>query len=339
MSFFTALRLEALPDGRAACSDTTSKRVAVLDTVALPGKWLQPANCMHIHILIHPLDNLKHSGYILPRMLPIWEQDGVTFRVISDISQADGNADAAINHIDLTTIPPEYDAVFARYPVVINGRARDISKRVVSSNIVTKDDDYQGPVIVKTDRNCGGLREAEIARNSGLLRKYARSVHRRLPWYLRNELPGKQYKVFQSKREVPWAVWHNPALVVDKYLVERHDGFNWLRTWHFFGDQETLALRWSTHQIVAVPHLLGAEFVTPNIPPELRARRRELGFDFAKFDFGMVDGKAVLYDANRTPTNSSLSLEVMHNVLMKTLAPGLPSLVKRAVKPASMAAL
>jgi hypothetical protein len=39
----------------------------------------------------------------------------------------------------------------------------------------------------------------------------------------------------------------------------------------------------------------------PEIPDELRRLRREMGFDFGKFDYGIVDGRVVLYDANRTP--------------------------------------
>ncbi|MFO0857846.1 MAG: hypothetical protein U0640_10870 [Phycisphaerales bacterium] len=284
---------------------------------------------MLIHILIHPLDDFDHSGYLLPRIMPVWQKQGIRFQVIKNLSQADGRADAAINHIDLTRIPHEYNAIFARYPVVINARPRDISKRVISRHLVTKSDAYEGPVIVKTDRNCGGIKEAEVARNAGVLRKYARSLHRRLPWYLRNELPGKKYPLFESKHDVPWPVWHNPALVVEQYLNEHHEGVNWLRTWHFFGDRETLALRWANHHIVAQPHLLGAKFVSPDIPPEIRALRHELGFDFGKFDFAVVNGTPVLYDTNRTPTNRSLSAEEMH-MLTTTLAAGLPSLLATA---------
>lgn len=283
---------------------------------------------MLIHILIHPLDDFEQSGYVLPNLLPIWEKQGIRFQLIRDISQADGRADAAINHVDLTCIPDKYNAVFARYPIVINGLQRDIAKRVISRHIVTKSDAYEGLVIVKTDRNCGGIKEAEVARNGNIFRKYTRSMHRRLPWYFRNELPGKKYPIFESKHDIPWPVWHNPALIVERFLTEHHDGVNWLRTWHFFGDRETLLLRWANNRIVARPHLLGAEFAPPDIPEEIRARRRELGFDFGKFDFAIADGKPVLYDTNRTPTNHTLPDEDMHT-LTTTLAAGLPSLLAR----------
>jgi hypothetical protein len=44
------------------------------------------------------------------------------------------------------------------------------------------------------------------------------------------------------------------------------------------------------------------ERVSVPVPDELRAMRRALGFDYGKFDFVVNEGKAVLLDANRTPT-------------------------------------
>ncbi len=38
------------------------------------------------------------------------------------------------------------------------------------------------------------------------------------------------------------------------------------------------------------------------VPDDLRLRRAELGFDFGKFDFVIHEGRAVLLDANRTPS-------------------------------------
>ncbi len=37
--------------------------------------------------------------------------------------------------------------------------------------------------------------------------------------------------------------------------------------------------------------------------------RRKLGFDFGKFDYGIVAGRVVLYDANRTPMFGSMRRE------------------------------
>lgn len=277
-------------------------------------------------VLTHELDDFEGSGYLMPHIVRVWRELGVEVVVHRGLGTPP-DADAAVMHVDLTRVPREYAAMCARYPVTINGGALDISKRVVSRDIVSRGDGYDGPVIVKTDRNCGGLKEALLARASGLVRRCVRSVHRRLPWYLRAELGGKAYRVYQSAREVPLAAWYNRALVVEKYLMERHDGFNWLRSWHFFGDRDTMSLRWSTHEIVAVPHLAGTKLIEPDVPEDLRARRRELGFDFGKFDFAIVDGRAVLYDANRTPTNTSLSREALWEQAC-LLADGLDAMVR-----------
>jgi hypothetical protein len=46
-----------------------------------------------------------------------------------------------------------------------------------------------------------------------------------------------------------------------------------------------------------------------DVPVELRQVRRELGFDFGKFDYGIVDGRVVLYDVNRTPMFGTIGRE------------------------------
>jgi hypothetical protein len=37
--------------------------------------------------------------------------------------------------------------------------------------------------------------------------------------------------------------------------------------------------------------------------------RRDMAFDYGKFDYAIVNGRVILYDANRTPTMGSLSRE------------------------------
>jgi hypothetical protein len=59
-----------------------------------------------------------------------------------------------------------------------------------------------------------------------------------------------------------------------------------------------------------------------DIPDDLRRWRRELGFDFGKFDYAIVEGKTVLYDANRTPTAGGIDPELIRE-RVATLATGL----------------
>jgi hypothetical protein len=47
--------------------------------------------------------------------------------------------------------------------------------------------------------------------------------------------------------------------------------------------------------------------LSAQVPPEIRTVRERLGFDFGKFDYGMVDGRACLYDVNRTQSMPHLA--------------------------------
>ena len=45
------------------------------------------------------------------------------------------------------------------------------------------------------------------------------------------------------------------------------------------------------------------------MPDELRNIRRDLGFDYGKFDYAIVNDRVVLYDVNRTPALGGLRKE------------------------------
>jgi len=63
--------------------------------------------------------------------------------------------------------------------------------------------------------------------------------------------------------------------------------------------------------------------ILPETPPELRAARKSLGFDFGKFDYVIRDGKAVLFDANRTPTYNAASAAGSPSQLLLDLSRGI----------------
>jgi hypothetical protein len=118
--------------------------------------------------------------------------------------------------------------------------------------------------------------------------------------------------VFEQKREVPRAVWLNPGLVVERFLPEVIDGMYCLRSWVFMGDQEQLSLRQARTPIVALPNVERRAFIEPskaNLPDSLREQRKDLGFDFGKFDYVIHEGQAHLLDANRTSTNRSMNAQ------------------------------
>jgi hypothetical protein len=256
----------------------------------------------HIVILSHPSDQFADRGYTMGGIAEQWRKDGLKVTVVNDLGKP-VDADLAILHVDLTVVPDEYLEYMRRYPLAINSTVKDISKRRVSSNLVTRGDGYDGAVMIKTNLNCGGAAEGELAKSAFFLSKYTRAIRRRLHWTMRAELDMWEYPIFDSVRKVPWAVWHNPSLVVEKFLPERREGFYCMRTWLFLGDAEANFLLYANQPIIKSRVAVRIE-TTTEIPDEIRAMRRKLGFDFGKFDYGIVDGRVVLYDANRTPTSS-----------------------------------
>jgi hypothetical protein len=252
----------------------------------------------HIAILTHPNDRFAEKSYALAGIAEQWRQNGMKITVVDDPEKR-VDADMAILHVDLTVVPDQYLDYMRRYPLVINSAVKDISKRRISSNIVTQGDGYTGPVFVKTDMNCGGAAEGELARTT-ILGKIVRGLRRRLPWSMRSEINMWDYRVLDSVSQVPRAVWRNSNLVVERFLPERSNGEFLMRSWMFLGDAEENKLMYANQPIIKSPVATRIE-TCDEIPDELRQMRRDMGFDYGKFDYGVVDGRVILYDANRTP--------------------------------------
>lgn len=257
----------------------------------------------HVAILVHAAQRFTPTACLLGELAEIWGERGVRLTVLRGPGPRI-DADALVLHVNLTKVPPDYLRFAEQYPIVINGRVTDISKRRISRNLVERGGDYAGPVIVKTDRNFRGIVESASVRRAGLVRRCAHALRSRLPWSWRSSL--RDYPIFESVRQVPGGVWYNPDLVVERFLPERRNGHYCVRTWLFLGDRERVALFYSKSPIVKSHSIIGREPLTA-VPEDLRLMRRELGFDFGKFDFAVVDGQTVLYDANRTPTLGSIA--------------------------------
>jgi hypothetical protein len=254
----------------------------------------------HVVILTHRRTPLGGKQYFLGAIADVWREEGLRVSVV-DEPAVRIDADAAILHTDLTVAPQQHLAFVRSYAVAINGAVSDISKRRTSAHLVRRGDGWTGPVIVKTDRNCGGAAEDRVAARGSHVARAVRTVRNALPWGFRARIPTSEYRILGSVREVPWVVWRNPDLVVERYLPERRGAHHCLRTWVFFGDRETNSICWSDQAVVKADNVLGREPVA-DVPPDLRTIRRELGFDFGKFDYAIVEGRTILYDANRTPT-------------------------------------
>lgn len=245
-------------------------------------------------------------------MAPLWEAEGVRLRIVTE-SDADPPADVAWLHVDQSVVPASWQARLERFPRVINGRVLDIRKRRISANLVSRYGEDPGPVIVKSDLNCGGFPDfrhdtgaalrpltAILGRRAAgaLLRGLARFEARRA-WQRRRILPTGAYRVFPRRRDVPEGVWANPNLVVERFLPERDGRWYCCRHWVFLGSREVQRFSFATDPVVKARD--NVRPLPDPVPPELRALRQRLGFDYGKFDYGIVDGRVVLYDVNRTP--------------------------------------
>ena len=87
------------------------------------------ARIRSIVILLHPRQGISRGAFVTRLATDHWIREGRS--VIGHGGSDPPPADAAILHIDLTRIPEEYAQRAERYPVAVNIRPRDISKRRV----------------------------------------------------------------------------------------------------------------------------------------------------------------------------------------------------------------
>ena len=258
---------------------------------------------MLLAIITHPLDRRLRSwldgwvpvsppGYQLDAMLIEGRRDGLRW-FFTDPGQRFRPADAAILHVDQSVVDQAYLDLAARYPVAVNGQARDIRKQVVSRNLVRRDSDWDGPVLVKSDLNCGGRPEYVLAQRGGAA----------------PTPPPPQYDLYDRIDQVPDPVWDDTSRVVERYLPERRDGMNVLRIWSFLGDYERCSWYTSPETIVKGRNIVS--FGPAEVPDLLREERRRLGIDYGKFDFALGPEGPVLYDANKTPAYLSARPDLM----------------------------
>jgi hypothetical protein len=138
-------------------------------------------------------------------------------------------------------------------------------------------------------------------------------------WPRRCWLPPDGYRVYGKRDQVPAAVWTNSNLVVERFVSEREGPYYCCRHWLFFGNREVGRRTMSLNPVVKADAKL--EALSDPVPDELRAIRQRLGFDYGKFDYGIVDGQVVLYDMNRTPGSTSNPQRQAQTV--EALSPGI----------------
>jgi hypothetical protein len=279
-----------------------------------------------IAVLIHERDDFPASrGFFIWALCDLWRQEGFEIEVIKG-PQRPVAADLLIPHIDLTTVPDDYAALFAQFPSVINRPLLDISKRGISTNLLAAGDVYDGPVIVKTNLNFGGIPEVNLGERppdppprKNPRWQFWRPRRPGPDWGKVRGLKPSEYRVFPSLKKVPPGVFTNPALVAEKFLPEIENGLYHLRIHQFFGSCGYCVRLGSHEPIVKTSTVVTREEVP--VPDEVLALRRQMGFDYGKIDFVMQNGRAVVFDINRTPGVIHPESRMLESA--KKLAPGI----------------
>jgi len=258
-------------------------------------------------------DRFEATGYLIHALSDRWKTMGLRVTVLG--TPAFVPARLLIPHIDATVRPADYEAFLNRYALVLNRGVTDVSKSGLSENLISRDSAHSGPVIVKTNRNYGGLPERRAGDASG-----RRSLARRLlsrwkalsgaspsgvAWDRVEWLETSSYPVFRNLREVPRGVFENPHLVVERFTPEMEGDLYCVRYAYVFGRREiTLRLK-SRRPVIRGANAEACEEVEGS--PELAPWRRRLGLDYGKIDFVVRGGQPVLLDVNPTPAATTLA--------------------------------
>ena len=273
-----------------------------------------------IAILVHARDSrVRERPYQIWALADVWRSWGIDVIVQRGPARS-AAADVVVNHVDLTVVPEEYLRHMSRYPVAINGMCVDISKRVVSRNLLASPDGWDGPVIVKTDRNYGGEPERSLrGRSAGVFHRLRMKLSRH-PWRLR-QLSTHDYLVLESASAVPDDVWRNPHFVVERFLPEREGDLYALRTLTVFGGRWTSRRTVSASPVIKSGNAIRVEDVEPHADAFAAARRLHL--DRGKIDYVIHRDRAIVFDANRTNTMGRAMTPERIRETIDRLAPGI----------------
>jgi len=260
----------------------------------------------NIGILLHENDSMRFMPvYAIDNFTQIWRRMGFNIFIMTGLPKQRPPLDLLLVHVDLSVVPEAYLEYAAHYPVVLNGRIADIRKSAISRNLVKQGDGYGGPVIAKSNLNCAGRPEMRLLGRPLLARSDSGDA----------SLP-RGYRVFDSPEQVPKALFSDPDWVVERFLPEIEDGLYHIRFCSFLGERWSCARRCSSSPILTSGTCLEKrEVIDPH--PELLKIRKEMGFDYGKFDYVVHDDKVVLIDANKTVGSGGQAL-MLNPAFMKT---------------------
>lgn len=203
-------------------------------------------------------------------------------------------ADGVLVHVDLSVVPAAYAQFAQRYRVQINAGARDIRKRKFVDGLLSREDAYPLPVIVKSDLNYGG--EPEYKEQTRVERAFRRLY--RIATAAPSSMTAKSdYRIFPLLAAVP-ADLFTPDTIVQKLMLETDAGKNLLREYVFLGNRHYENIERSDGMIITEDEHVSCLPFTPH--PRLLNLRRRLNLDYGKIDYVLIDGEPFVFDANKT---------------------------------------
>jgi len=236
-----------------------------------------------IAILFHERQSEQRLPlYAIHYLSEFWRADGLEVVHLFGVEEF-VPADVVVVHVDVSIVPDEYLEFARRYPVAINARIGDIRKSRFSTLRVTRDSDYAGPVIVKSDLNYAGAPERMVGESHGVATPFDTPV---------------EYPIFERIGDVPRPFFDSPEFIVERFVPERANGLYHVRLLDFLGDRYTCVRVSAKHHVVGVASQVGYEEVIP--PPEVFEIRRRLKLDYGKIDYVMHGSTPVVLDVNKT---------------------------------------
>jgi len=261
-----------------------------------------------IAIIFHAHAGRKDPNkYAISILADIWRQDGLEVFFVWGVKKFIP-ADLAILHVDLSIVPDEYIEFARRYPIVLNGRVKDIRKSSFSQNILARDDVYDGKVIVKSDLNCAGSSERKLDGQgiSSAIKRYTR------PFSFKKSI---DYKVFDCISDVPSSCFNNRYFLVEKFLPEKKNGRYFIRCYYFLGERGYCIRLAAKYPIVNSRTYEHLELIDPH--PEILKLCERLQFDYGKFDYVIHDNRVILLDINKTTGTGKIKLDPQMEALRK----------------------
>lgn len=263
-----------------------------------------------IAILMHEEANEDSvEDYYLSGLVNHWQRNGHEIIFLFGTERF-VPADLLFVHVDLSVVPQAYRAFADRYPIAINDNVKEDQGVALRPDLLQPDDDWDGPVIVKSDKYAVG--PPGCARGGLFVKAYKKLLATMFRLGLDQYNPplgtAVEYPIYDHLQEVPPSYFYNFKVSIQKFTPEKEDGFYCVRQMRFLGDHLSCTRLKGKHPVVRSKN---AEVVEQDINPhpKIVALRDRLQFDYGKFDYVVTGGEATLLSAHKTIPRTPAILE------------------------------